>query len=113
MQAHPLQGRGSETWPGASRDFSRAGWGPSALHHADSPHPNPSPEGEGLETEKNMTLRGAVQMDPMDNINIGGDSSFALILKALERGYESTEEHTSELQPLMRCSYAVFCLTKQ
>src|SRR3546814_6487382 len=88
MQAHPLQGRGSETWPGASRDFSRAGWGPSALHHADSPHPNPSPEGEGLETEKNMTLRAAVQMDPMDNINIGGDSSFALILKALERGYE-------------------------
>src|SRR3546814_16595159 len=47
-----------------------------------------SPEGEGLETEKNMTLRAAVQMDPMDNINIGGDSSFALILKALERGYE-------------------------
>ncbi len=35
-----------------------------------------------------MTLRAAVQMDPMDGINIGGDSSFALILKALERGYE-------------------------
>ncbi|HET6537149.1 MAG TPA: glutathione synthase [Sphingopyxis sp.] len=35
-----------------------------------------------------MTLRAAVQMDPMDGINIAGDSSFALILKALERGYE-------------------------
>ena len=35
-----------------------------------------------------MTLRAAVQMDPMDDINIGGDSSFHLILKALERGYE-------------------------
>ena len=35
-----------------------------------------------------MTLRAAVQMDPMDNINIGGDSSFHLMLKALERGYE-------------------------
>ncbi len=34
-----------------------------------------------------MTLRAAVQMDPMDGINIGGDSSFALMLKALERGY--------------------------
>jgi glutathione synthase len=34
-----------------------------------------------------MTLRAAVQMDPMDNINIGGDSSFHLMLKALERGY--------------------------
>ena len=35
-----------------------------------------------------MTLRAAVQMDPMDAININGDSSFHLILKALERGYE-------------------------
>ena len=35
-----------------------------------------------------MTLRAAVQMDPMDGININGDSSFHLILKALERGYE-------------------------
>ena len=34
-----------------------------------------------------MTLRAAVQMDPMDGINISGDSSFALMLKALERGY--------------------------
>ena len=34
-----------------------------------------------------MTLRAAVQMDPMDTINIGGDSSFHLMLKALERGY--------------------------
>ena len=35
-----------------------------------------------------MTLRAAVQMDPMDGINIGGDSSFHLILNALERGYQ-------------------------
>ncbi|HMO75660.1 MAG TPA: glutathione synthase [Sphingopyxis sp.] len=35
-----------------------------------------------------MTLRAAVQMDPMDGINISGDSSFHLMLKALERGYE-------------------------
>src|SRR3546814_2290320 len=32
--------------------------------------------------------------------------------KALEAGHRS-EEHTSELQSLMRISYAVFCLTKQ
>src|SRR3546814_4014934 len=31
---------------------------------------------------------------------------------AIERGRRS-EEHTSELQSLMRISYAVFCLTKQ
>ena len=34
-----------------------------------------------------MTLRAALQMDPMDGINIAGDSSFALMLSAQERGY--------------------------
>src|SRR3546814_7429517 len=29
------------------------------------------------------------------------------------RQYERSEEHTSELQSLMRNSYAVFCLTKK
>ncbi|WP_068075950.1 glutathione synthase [Novosphingobium lentum] len=35
-----------------------------------------------------MTLRVAVQMDPLHSINIGGDSSFALMLSAQERGHE-------------------------
>lgn len=35
-----------------------------------------------------MTVRAAVQMDSMDAINIEGDSSFALMLTALDRGYE-------------------------
>ncbi|MFC4295208.1 glutathione synthase [Novosphingobium tardum] len=35
-----------------------------------------------------MTLRVAVQMDPMAGINISGDSSFALMLRAQERGHE-------------------------
>src|SRR3546814_1509594 len=30
-----------------------------------------------------------------------------------EFGHERSEEHTSELQSLMRISYAVFCLTKK
>jgi glutathione synthase len=34
-----------------------------------------------------MILRAAFQMDPMESLNIGGDSSFALMLKAQERGY--------------------------
>ena len=34
-----------------------------------------------------MTLRVAVQMDPLDSINIEGDSSFALMLSAQERGH--------------------------
>jgi glutathione synthase len=35
-----------------------------------------------------MTLRVAVQMDPIERINIGGDSTFALLLEAQSRGYE-------------------------
>ncbi|WP_164114968.1 glutathione synthase [Sphingorhabdus sp. Alg239-R122] len=35
-----------------------------------------------------MPLKIAVQMDPMDSINIKGDSSFALMLSAQARGHE-------------------------
>ena len=34
-----------------------------------------------------MSLRIAVQMDPMESIGIAGDSTFALMLKAQERGH--------------------------
>ena len=35
-----------------------------------------------------MSLRVAVQMDPLERINIAGDSTFALMLKAQELGHE-------------------------
>ncbi|MBX7496071.1 glutathione synthase [Qipengyuania sp. 6B39] len=35
-----------------------------------------------------MSLRVAVQMDPLESINIAGDSSFALMLAAQARGHE-------------------------
>jgi glutathione synthase len=35
-----------------------------------------------------MPLRVAVQMDPLEGIGIGGDSTFALMLKAQERGHQ-------------------------
>src|SRR3982750_3500449 len=35
-----------------------------------------------------MSLRVAVQMDPLDRINIAGDSTFAIMLKAQELGHE-------------------------
>ena len=35
-----------------------------------------------------MTIRIAVQMDPLETINIAGDSSFALMLSAQARGHE-------------------------
>ena len=34
-----------------------------------------------------MALRVAVQMDPLESINIAGDSSFALMLAAQARGH--------------------------
>ena len=44
-----------------------------------------------------MTLRVAVQMDPIETINIAGDSSFALMFAAQERGYEVFEYHVESL----------------
>ena len=35
-----------------------------------------------------MSLRVAVQMDPLESINIAGDSSFALMLAAQARGHK-------------------------
>ena len=35
-----------------------------------------------------MTLRVAVQMDPIEAVNIGGDSTFALMLEAQKRGHD-------------------------
>src|SRR3546814_4929897 len=37
----------------------------------------------------------------------------ALVLEVEQRALLRSEEHTSELQSLMRISYAVFCLTKK
>ncbi|HEY8433357.1 MAG TPA: glutathione synthase, partial [Sphingomicrobium sp.] len=34
-----------------------------------------------------MSLRVAVQMDPLERINVAGDSTFALMLKAQEFGH--------------------------
>jgi glutathione synthase len=44
-----------------------------------------------------MSLRVAVQMDPIETINIKGDSSFALMLAAQERGHEVFEYHVGSL----------------
>ena len=35
-----------------------------------------------------MALKVAFQMDPIDRIDIKGDSTFALLLEAQERGHE-------------------------
>ncbi|CAN1486192.1 RimK Glutathione synthase/Ribosomal protein S6 modification enzyme (glutaminyl transferase) [Rhabdaerophilaceae bacterium] len=44
-----------------------------------------------------MTLRVAVQMDPIEKINIAGDSTFALMLEASHRGHEMVVYGTESL----------------
>jgi len=44
-----------------------------------------------------MGLKVAVQMDPIESVNIKGDSSFALMLAAQERGHEVFEYHVESL----------------
>src|SRR3546814_9405820 len=40
----------------------------------------------------------------------GGEAGVAICFEATFPGFGRSEEHTSELQSLMRISYAVFCL---
>src|SRR3546814_2838177 len=47
------------------------------------------------------------------NLAIGNDSQFRRLCDAIGRSDLRSEEHTSELQSLMRISYAVFCLKKK
>jgi glutathione synthase len=44
-----------------------------------------------------MALRVAVQMDPLESINIDGDSSFALMLEAQARGHALWHYHVRQL----------------
>src|SRR3546814_6560678 len=48
----------------------------------------------------------------LQSLALGGDGVEMRKLR-LEMGLERSEEHTSELQSLMRISYAVFCLKKK
>ena len=54
-----------------------------------------------------MTVKVAFQMDPMESIDIAGDSSFALALEAQERGYklfhyEPKDLSLSQLKPVAK-----------
>src|SRR3546814_5035113 len=45
-------------------------------------------------------------------LNVGLSGALATLTAFHAQGLERSEEHTSELQSLMRISYAVFCLKK-
>src|SRR3546814_3028110 len=51
---------------------------------------------------------------PFAEREVGGDDDAGLLVElADEMEQQRSEEHTSELQSLMRISYAVFCLKKK
>src|SRR3546814_4479791 len=63
---------------------------------------------EGIERHRDDVPEGRYERRSADHAGracIGG--------RWLTGGYSRSEEHTSELQSLMRISYAVFCLKKQ
>src|SRR3546814_7785433 len=57
-------------------------------------------------------FEGAVFLEPAVNFVVGGAHKFERSYLEVGRQVRS-EEHTSELQSLMRISYAVFCLKKK
>src|SRR3546814_8698815 len=74
----------------------------------------------GLTKARLATLKpDAIVMHPGPinrGVEIGGDVAYgpqSLILQQVSHGIARSEEHTSELQSLMRISYAVFCLKKK
>src|SRR3546814_4284792 len=67
-------------------------------YHVTAPHP----EGHGAYRSMEMALKkSGLGLGDIDYVNAHGTST------------PRSEEHTSELQSLMRISYAVFCLKKK
>ncbi len=52
-----------------------------------------------------MSLNVAVQMDPIENINIKGDSTFAMMLEAQQRGHTLFYYQTKTLALASRHSF--------
>src|SRR3546814_4613628 len=84
-------------------------------------------DGQDIRHVTQQSLRGAIGIVPQDtvlfndsigyNIGYGRDGATRAEVEAAARGAAihalRSEEHTSELQSLMRISYAVFCLKKK
>src|SRR3546814_9839804 len=66
-------------------------------------------DGDGTATQR---LRDAVESFARRALQ-GPYLAYAFIAEPADPDVERSEEHTSELQSLMRISYAVFCLKKK
>src|SRR3546814_7176183 len=68
--------------------------------------------GDAAEIANFCSLTYDVSFPVMAKIDVNGDAADP-VFKHLKKEKTRSEEHTSELQSLMRISYAVFCLKKK
>src|SRR3546814_2370612 len=61
---------------------------------------------------KDRLMWGRMRMDPTDIADVTG-AAYTYLVNGHGPDENRSEEHTSELQSLMRISYAVFCLKKK
>src|SRR3546814_6216788 len=94
---HPRRGR------------RRRGWDRRGT--ADAPHPGGAGEARGLPRLRLRTGPGRPRQDRV--VAFGHPSTRARSGCEIVGRWGRSEEHTSELQSLMRISYAVFCLKKK
>src|SRR3546814_7606683 len=75
----------------------------------------PAPVREAICARLYKTARigvGIASVEEIDRLNIYWARMLAMTRAVEALGMDRSEEHTSELQSLMRISYAVFCLKK-
>src|SRR3546814_5238304 len=62
---------------------------------------------------RGLDAKGALRAGDLDHLGIIDDPDLVGRAVRVPVGEDRSEEHTSELQSLMRISYAVFCLKKK
>src|SRR3546814_10094955 len=71
-------------------------------------------EGHLVPVERPAVMRDGLVIDPAPAaFVVGAGDELSLGAPVVGSGHPRSEEHTSELQSLMRISYAVFCLKKK
>src|SRR3546814_8347609 len=85
--------------------------------HDDADHDHEAERGQKVAVGEHLAVEQRVaprqQVDQEHPQAGDGDAGFGPDLDAVEPVLLRSEEHTSELQSLMRISYAVFCLKKK
>src|SRR3546814_5997136 len=85
------------------------------IRHLAQPVPSDlRPPGDGVEDEGTTAPQAAKKlMESLWRLRLVLGVELIVAAQAIELRGARSEEHTSELQSLMRISYAVFCLKKQ